>query len=99
PGKFNHAALHSQTNAKEWNLLGSCKTDRANHAFDAALPKAARHKDAIVRPQLLLPSLALHALRFNPANNGPQVLDQPGMHQRFLQTLVRLLKLHILSND
>src|SRR5580765_8439273 len=23
PGKFNHAALHSQTNAKEWNLLGS----------------------------------------------------------------------------
>src|SRR5687767_1163036 len=59
PGKFNHAALHSQTNTEERNLLGTRKVDRANHAFDAAFSKAAGHKDAIVRPKLLLPPLAI----------------------------------------
>ena len=98
-GEFNHAALHSQTNAEERNLFGARKTDGANHAFDAAFSKAARHKNAIVRPQLLPPSLALHALCFNPTNDGLQVLDQACMHQRFLQTLIGFLKLHILSND
>ncbi len=46
-GKFHNRKLHSKTETKERDLVGTCITDCRDLAFDTAVTKSARTKDAI----------------------------------------------------
>ena len=46
-GVFHHCHLHTQTNAKEWDLILSTVADSANLPFYAPGTKPSRNEDAV----------------------------------------------------
>src|ERR1019366_1505344 len=76
--------------------------DRLQHAFNAALTESTGHEQSVVVFQLCFVTLvgfvgSLQAFGFDPTYFQLQVMGQSAMYQRFLQRLVTVLILHVLS--
>src|ERR1019366_9331509 len=93
PGELDHQGLHTEADAEVGNLMFASETNGANHAFDAALAKAAGNQDAVVAFQLPLPIVSLPPLGFNPVDLKLQAVSQRAMDQRFFQALIGILVL------
>src|SRR2546422_1087354 len=99
PGEFDHRALHPETNPEIGHFPGAGVFDRAEHAGDAALAKAARHEDSVHVFKRPRPLFSCQPFGFDPPEVHLQVVRQAGMRKSLIQTLVRVLKFHVLAHD
>ena len=61
-GEFDDGDLHAQTDAQIGLLLLPAVSGSGDHAFDAPLTKAARHKDAVTAFQTLIDIVFIQGL-------------------------------------
>src|SRR3954454_5028345 len=102
PRKLDACRLHAEANAEVGDFFLASVADRVQHAFDATLPESTRNEDAVVIFELrfvLAAVFCFDALCFYPGDAQLQIVRERTVDQRFLQRLVRILVLDILSDN
>ena len=98
--ELDASGLHPQTNSKVRRPSFARVGNRANHAFDAALAKAAGHQDRVKVAQPRFEITVVHQLfRFDPFDVDAQVVGDAAVRERFAQRLVGIFQLDVLADD
>src|SRR5262249_15958412 len=98
--EFNRGALHSKADAEIGSLLATSVVDGAEHAGDSSFPESTGNKYRVHVSQPVLPvGVFGHVFGFNPSNLQSEAVGYSSVNERFVQALVGVLQLHILSYD
>src|SRR5438067_1106438 len=88
--KLYAGCLHAEADAEIWDVIFTRVADRLQHAFNAALAKAAGNKYAVEIAKLFVACLlsGFEPFSFNPTDSQLQVVSEGPVNQRFFQRLV-----------
>jgi len=100
-GRLDNGHLHAKADAEIGHGALAGELDGANHALRPALPKGARHQDAVdvLQPLSHLSRIALKRLPFDPIERHRDAVGQAAVMQRLDQGLIGVLQGGIFADD
>ena len=98
-GEFDDRALHTEADPEEGHIVFTGIPDGFDFPFDAAVPEAAGHEDAVSAFEGLCDVFGGHLFGIHIAQIHGDPVGDAAMHQRFVKALVGFLQFDILADD